>query len=316
MSTHGLYIPSAVLAQGALSLPARMVLAEILNLHKQNQRVWANDQHFTNRLPGVALRTVGGAIKELVDAGFIVRVTKQNADPKRTLTPTALCYRPLAESARATGEEGPEEDAYAESARATPNHMQNPQEPPAKTATDLLQELQEPPAESADIKYQLNNQSNTLPPAEGKSKKGKGKSSSPEVKNPEGQQSSLGAAPEPWAVWINENAPRVQQLKSPMTAKQWAGLVADYGEPTVQSVLLGMENRATLLKDYTSANLTCREWCSRRGPKIQKAAPKPAPSAEPEVDEDEVARAAAQQAADASEYRRRLLRDKQLDAGA
>ncbi|MGI4735076.1 MAG: hypothetical protein ACRYG7_07850 [Janthinobacterium lividum] len=304
-----------MLAQGALSLPARMVLAEILNLHKKNQRVWANDQHFSNRLPGVALRTVGGAIKELVDAGFIVRVTKQNADPKRTLTPTALCYLPLADSARGTEEEEPDEEAYAESARATPDHMQNPQEPPAKSATDLLQELQEPPAESADIKYQLNNQSNTLPPSEGKSKKGKGNSSSPEVKNPEGEQSSLGAA-EPWAVWINENTPQVQKLKSPMTAKQWAGLVADYGEPTVQLVLLAMENRASLLKDYTSANLTCREWCSRRGPKLQKAAPKPAPSAEPEVDEAEVSRAEAQRAAEASDYRRRLLRDKQSDAAA
>jgi len=312
MSTHGLYIPSAVLAQGALSLPARMVLAEILNLHKQNQRVWANDQHFTNRLPGVALRTVGGAIKELVDAGFIVRVTKQNADPKRTLTPTALCYRPLAESARGTEEEEPEEEAYAESARATPDHMQNPQEPPAKSAADLLQELQEPLAESADIKNQSNNQSNTLPPAEGKSKKGQGNSSFPEVKTPKKGVPSLGAELD---TWIAENAARVQRMDEPLTAKQWQGLIADWPEEVVKEVLAAMHNTRTLLSKYVSAGRTCRNWCGNRMEKRAKPAPKPKGGAEPEVNEAEVAAAAARQAAAAAEYRRRI-RESETDTVA
>ncbi len=77
--------------------------------------------------------------------------------------------------------------------------------------------------------------------------------------------------PEPWASWLAENAPTVQRLKSPLTAKQWGKLVADFTEPLVQEVLLAMENKADLLKKYTSANLTARDWCGRRQP--QRSAP-------------------------------------------
>jgi hypothetical protein len=62
------------------------------------------------------------------------------------------------------------------------------------------------------------------------------------------------------------NTPTVQRLKSPLTAEQWVKLVADFTEPLVQEVLLAMENKADLLKKYTSANLTARDWCSRRQP--------------------------------------------------
>jgi len=64
-NTRGIYMPPAVLNLAGLSWPARLVLAEILDLYKVNGQVWANDQHFVNRLPGLAKRTVGGAIKEL-----------------------------------------------------------------------------------------------------------------------------------------------------------------------------------------------------------------------------------------------------------
>jgi hypothetical protein len=71
---------------------------------------------------------------------------------------------------------------------------------------------------------------------------------------------------EPWASWLAVNTPTVQRLKSPLTAEQWVKLVADFTEPLVQEVLLAMENKADLLKKYTSANLTARDWCSRRQP--------------------------------------------------
>jgi len=77
--------------------------------------------------------------------------------------------------------------------------------------------------------------------------------------------------PEPWAAWLAENAPTVQHLKTPLTGKQWTKLVADFTEPVVKEVLLAMENKAGLLKTYTSANLTARDWCGRRQP--QRPAP-------------------------------------------
>jgi DNA-binding MarR family transcriptional regulator len=86
-ATRGLYLPPAVLSLADLSWPAKLVLAEILDLHNSNARVQETDQHFISRLPGVAPRTVQAAIKELVEAGYVVRETNQRADPKRVLTP-------------------------------------------------------------------------------------------------------------------------------------------------------------------------------------------------------------------------------------
>ena len=83
---------------------------------------------------------------------------------------------------------------------------------------------------------------------------------------------------EPWAVWLTENSPRVQRMKTPLTAKQWTSLVADYGEPLVQEVFSAMENKADLLTKYVSASLTARDWCKRRCPS-GKPKPAPAPSA-------------------------------------
>jgi len=91
---------------------------------------------------------------------------------------------------------------------------------------------------------------------------------------------------EPWAAWLAENAPRVQQMKTPLTAKQWAGLVDTYGEPLVQEVMTAMENTAVLLSKYTSANLTARDWCKRRCP--NGVPPKPSASAAPTAEAPEL----------------------------
>jgi hypothetical protein len=141
-NSRGLYLPPAVLNLPALSWPARLLLAEVLDLYKVNGQVWANDQHFVNRLPGTSLRTVQSAIKELVDAGALIRVTNQKAQHKRLLTPTDLPQNL--------------HEAPADFAGATPNLPQNLREPTAKSAGDLPQNLHEAPADFAVINYTLN----------------------------------------------------------------------------------------------------------------------------------------------------------------
>lgn len=306
MSTHGLFIPPAVLGQKDLSLSALLVLSEILNLHKVNRQVWAPDQYFSARIPAIKPRTVQSAMIELEQEGFITRVTNQRAVHKRIITPTALCFQAIAESAIGQPEETRQPEPLADSAIATPNLSQNPLEPPAESATDLSQNPPEPIADSANRNNQESKRVNKTPSSRKGAGRGSTKSLSPEVKNPAKGQLTSEPTTDPGLMWIAENAPRVQRLQSPMTAKQWASLVADYGEVTVKSVLEGMENRATLLKDYTSANLTAREWCRRRGPKLPKPSPKPAAAPDPELNKEEVARADEQRKAAAAENLRRI----------
>jgi flagellar hook protein FlgE len=147
MSKRALHIPPDVLALAQLSWPARLILAEILDLYQVTGQVWANDQHFVTRLPGTSLRTVQSAIKELVDAGRLVRETNQKAQHKRLLTPIDLPQNL--------------HEAPADSAGAIANLPQNLREPTAKSAADLPQNLHEAPADSADINTILNTKGNT-----------------------------------------------------------------------------------------------------------------------------------------------------------
>jgi hypothetical protein len=102
----------------------------------------------------------------------------------------------------------------------------------------------------------------------------------------------------------------VQRLKSPLTAKQWTTLVTDFTIPVVHEVLLAMENKADLLKKYTSANLTARDWCNRRQPAALPLPPPPASHAttsiEPETNSEVVTQRQAQREAAASANRRRF----------
>lgn len=113
---------------------------------------------------------------------------------------------------------------------------------------------------------------------------------------------------EPWAVWLAEHTPTVQRLKSPLTAKQWTKLVADFGEPMVHQVLLAMENKADLLRKYTSANLTARDWCGRRAPApiTQPKPVEPIVPMEPELNPAVTAERQAQRDAEAAENRRQF----------
>jgi hypothetical protein len=128
------------------------------------------------------------------------------------------------------------------------------------------------------------------------------------------QSASLTPAPiaEPWAAWLADNAPTVQRLKHPLTAEQYAKLVADFGEPLMREVLASMENHAGLLKKYTSANLTARDWCKRRCPNGKLPTPAPLPAAgpaqpiTPDLNPEVIAQRQAQRDAEAAEARRRL----------
>ncbi|AWM31335.1 hypothetical protein [Hymenobacter nivis] len=188
-TNRALVIPADVLAAPGLSWPARLVLSEILDLHKVSGSVWANDQHFVNRLPGIQKRSVGGALKELEEAGWLHRETNQSAFHKRVLTPLV------------PNENSPE--PIAKSAISSPDLLQNLQEPIAKSAIDLLQNLQEPIANFADINYHLNSSrnSNEIHPPEKKMGAGISEISSPDLK-------AKITAPTPVAV---RPAPRAEQ---------------------------------------------------------------------------------------------------------
>jgi hypothetical protein len=140
-ATRGLYLPPAVLSLAGLSWPARLVLAEILDLYKVNGQEWANDQYFANRLPGTSMRAVQRAIQELEAAGHIHRETKQSAQHKRILTPLIQL-------------------AFANLARDAPDLSPNWREPIANLAIDLPPNLREPLANLADINYTINTKGN------------------------------------------------------------------------------------------------------------------------------------------------------------
>jgi hypothetical protein len=156
-----LHMPAAVLVLAHLSWSARHVLTEIIDLYKVNGMVFASDEHFVNRLPGTSLRTIQGAIKELVEEGYVTRETNQRAQHKRILTPTS------------------KQDGISP-AKSAGDHTDLPQilrEPTADSAADLSQILHEAPANFADINTSLNttgNTNQTLTPRETKKNAGVG----------------------------------------------------------------------------------------------------------------------------------------------
>ena len=68
--------------------------------------------------------------------------------------------------------------------------------------------------------------------------------------------------------WIEDNAPRVNQLKEKITYEQCENIKNNYKPDLVKKVLLDMENYKPLLKKYTSANLTLQNWLRRENEKI------------------------------------------------
>lgn len=117
--------------------------------------------------------------------------------------------------------------------------------------------------ESANIPEESPDTSGSLP--QSKVKKSKVK------KSKEGETAD--ACPSPpvddelfknFLTWIEKNAPKVSKLKEPFTQEQYRKLRQRFTQKALTDVLTSMHNRATLLKDYTSAYLTCRNWLERR----------------------------------------------------
>lgn len=65
--------------------------------------------------------------------------------------------------------------------------------------------------------------------------------------------------------WLTKNAPNVQKLKEPFTIDQYEKLQTDFPgqNEAIRNILLAMHNKADLLKKYTSANLTLRNWIKK-----------------------------------------------------
>lgn len=74
-------------------------------------------------------------------------------------------------------------------------------------------------------------------------------------------------------MWLAQNAPRVQQMKQPITEAQLNMLVSEYPKQDVMEVLLAMENYADLHKKNISAYLTARAWLKRRTQVPQRSTP-------------------------------------------
>ena len=74
-------------------------------------------------------------------------------------------------------------------------------------------------------------------------------------------------------VWLSQHAPRVQQMRQPMSEAQLCALVSEYSKQEVMDVILAMENYADLHKKNISAYLTARNWLKRRTQVPQRSVP-------------------------------------------
>jgi len=66
-------------------------------------------------------------------------------------------------------------------------------------------------------------------------------------------------------VWLEKNCPLVMKLESPITNKQAESILEEYPNARdVGSLFSDMQNYKDLLKKFTSANLTFRQWARKR----------------------------------------------------
>jgi hypothetical protein len=112
-SSRALYVPAEVLGLSGLTLTARLVLAEVIDLYKVGGRVFAGDDHFADRF-GCSDRSVRTAITDLEDAGHLEKDLNYARRQKRLLVPTDLWKNfPLLpeESSTSPVQEVPEESS-------------------------------------------------------------------------------------------------------------------------------------------------------------------------------------------------------------
>lgn len=65
-------------------------------------------------------------------------------------------------------------------------------------------------------------------------------------------------------IWLAQNAPRVQQMQSPITESQFHLLINEYPKQEIIDVILSMENYRDLHKKNISAYLTALAWLKRK----------------------------------------------------
>lgn len=76
-------------------------------------------------------------------------------------------------------------------------------------------------------------------------------------------------------LWIEQNAPRVQKLKEPITNEQAEKIKLEFQQDVIIEVFTAMHNHKDINKKI-SANLTFRNWASRRDTKpTEKFIPEP-----------------------------------------
>ena len=139
VSTRALHIPPAILAiaskpKGEATPTIKMLLADVLDLHKFGGHVFARDEYFADRI-GVSIRAIGDALKWLSDRGYLIREFDHTARNKRNLRP------------------GPAALALFEKSL---QNLQGLPETPGRFCINSLQILQGVVAESADINTTLN----------------------------------------------------------------------------------------------------------------------------------------------------------------
>lgn len=302
-SARGLFISAAVLALPKLTLTARLVLAEILNLHKVTGNVFARDSHFADRL-NVSVRTIGNAIAELETQGYLTRPYDPAARQKRTLVLAEKSLQSL------QGVVADFAGSPIESLQKLQPLIQEEAESDCNSCNQSLQNLQGLVAGIADINNIINNNPNTLSEGEGELAQLSASSTGEELDlQPVGEptaepapttsptaQPRAGRAPRkrgatlptgpaellPTSCLLAEVlnpgglAAKVQQLAEPLTLAQAERLLAEYNLPALKAIFCEMANWPKLLTNSTSANLTARNWLSKR-PKADTA-PFPASS--------------------------------------
>lgn len=146
---RALIVPADVLALEGITLTAKLILAEVIDLYKVKKHVFASDEHFAARL-GIGLRTVGDAIKQLHEHGLLARKVDPKARHKRQLTPTLPSNATANQSTKSLRNSQASDAPVAADSAAGAREIRN----------NSLRNLQEVPANSADINTRVNFKAN------------------------------------------------------------------------------------------------------------------------------------------------------------
>lgn len=76
----------------------------------------------------------------------------------------------------------------------------------------------------------------------------------------------------PLQEWLKKECPRVCKMKEPITYAEAERIVSEFKDKkNIEQLFMAMENKATLLKDYVSANKTFRQWMNRNNSTAPKS---------------------------------------------